>query len=570
MTTALIIILFYFIASHFGLFLLFKKAGVEAWKALVPFYSTYLAIKMIHKPIWWMAIYYIPFLGFIVWVGIIVELLKQFKILTFWEHALAVVLTPFYLAYVGLSDNYQHAGYEFVENYKKTKIREWADAIAFAVIAATMIRAIYIEAFTIPTSSMEKSLQVGDFLFVSKVSYGSRIPNTPIFFPFAHHTLPGTDNVKSYSELIQLPYKRLFKLQDVKRNEAVVFNFPAGDTVAVEQQAQTYYALLREYDAIFGKENGRKYFMEGLPKQYQRNFIDRYFQPNRDLNDDMTPAKAQKIVTEGFEVVARPVDKRENYIKRCVALPGDQLEIKDGKLFINQEEAYQSEGQQTNYLVTCKGQSNPQLPPIRYELLIDNEITDFSWSPEMGSSMELHLTAEALEFIRSMSSVVSVERIIKEKGEYQNSSLKSYPIFPNTAESDWTEDNFGPISIPYKGEVLQLTTANLPMYERLIDIYENNDLKVEDGQIYINGEATTSYEVKMDYYWMMGDNRHNSQDSRFWGFVPEDHIVGKAVFIWMSLDPNKSSLFSKIRWDRVFNLVHNDDEAYGDRKEMGQ
>ena len=179
------------------------------------------------------------------------------------------------------------------------------------------------------------------------------------------------------------------------------------------------------------------------------------------------------------------------------------------------------------------------MPPIRYELLIDNEITDFSWSPEMGSYMELHLTAEALEFIRSMSSVVSVERIIKEKGEYQNSSLKSYTIFPNTAESDWTEDNFGPISIPYKGEVLQLTTANLQMYERLIDIYENNDLKVEDGQIYINGEATTSYEVKMDYYWMMGDNRHNSQDSRFWGFVPEDHIVGKAVFIWMSLDPNK-------------------------------
>ena len=569
MTTAIYIILFYFIASHFGLYLLFKKAGEDGWKALVPFYSTYLAIKMIHKPIWWMAIYYIPFLGFIVWVGIIVELLKQFKILSFWEHALAVVFTPFYLAYVGLTDNHKFVGYEFVQTYKKTKIREWADAIAFAVIAATLIRAIYIEAFTIPTSSMEKSLLVGDFLFVSKVSYGSRIPNTPIFFPFAHHTLPGTENVKSYSELINLPYKRLFKFQDVKRNEAVVFNFPAGDTVAVEQQARTYYALLREYDAIFGKEDGRNFFMNGVPKKFQKNFIDRYFQPNRDQNDDMTYARAQKIVTEGFEVTARPVDKRENYIKRCVALPGDQLEIVDGKLLIDGKEAYQSEGLQTTYTVTCKAQSNPQLPPIRYQKLIDNEITDFSWSVEMGNTIDLHLTKEKLEFIRSLSNVESVTKINKDKGFYQNSSLKSYPIFPNTPESDWTEDNFGPINIPYKGQVLDLNVKNLPMYERLIEIYERNELKVEDNEIYINGQATSSYEVKMDYYWMMGDNRHNSQDSRFWGFVPEDHIVGKAVFIWMSLDPNKS-LFSKIRWDRVFNLVHKDDEAYGERKEMVQ
>ncbi len=569
MTTAFYILLFYFIGSHFGLYLLFKKAGVPGWKALVPFYSTYVAIKMIHKPIWWMAIYYIPFLGFIVWVGIIVELLKQFKILSFWEHALAVVLTPFYLAYVGLSEQYQHAGYEFVTTYKKTKMREWADAIAFAVIAATIIRAIYIEAFTIPTSSMEKSLLVGDFLFVSKVSYGSRIPNTPIFFPFAHHTMPGTDNLQSYSELIQLPYRRLFKFQDVKRNEAVVFNFPAGDTVAVEQQARTYYALLREYDAIFSKENGRNYFTNGMPKKYQKNFIDRYFQPDRNLTDDMTYAKAQKIVSEGFEIKDRPVDKRENYIKRCVALPGDNLEIIDGKLLIDGKEAYQAEGLQTSYTVECSPSSNPQTPPIRLQMLIDNEITDFTWSPEMGSTIEMHLTKESLAYIRSLPNVQSVTRVNKEKGYYQESSLQSYPIFPNTSDYDWTEDNFGPITIPYKGQVLELTIKNLPMYERLIDIYENNDLNVENGQIYINGEATNNYEVKMDYYWMMGDNRHNSQDSRFWGFVPEDHIVGKAVFIWMSLDPNKS-LFSKIRWDRVFNIVHQDDEAYGNRKEMAQ
>ena len=569
MTTAIIIILFYFIASHFGLFLLFKKAGIEGWKALVPFYSIYTAIKIIRKPVWWMAIYYIPFLGFIVWVGIIVELLKQFKILSFWEHALAVIFTPFYLAYIGLSDQYKFAGYEFVAKYKKTKIREWADAIAFAVIAATLIRAIYIEAFTIPTSSMEKSLLVGDFLFVSKVSYGSRIPNTPIFFPFAHHTLPGTDNVKSYSELIKLPYKRLFKLQNVKRNEAVVFNFPAGDTVAVEQQARTYYALLREYDAIFGKENGRKYFTKGMPKKYQKNFIDRYFQPNRNATDEMTYTRAQKIVSEGFGIRARPVDKRENYIKRCVALPGDELKIIDGKLFIDDKEAYQSEGLQTSYSVECVTQQNPNSPPIRMQTLIDNEITDINWSPGYGSTMDMHLTKEALEYVRSLSNVVSITIVNKEKGHYQNSELKSYPIFPNTADYNWTEDNFGPITIPYKGQILELTAKNLPMYVRLIQIYEGNELKTENGKIYINGQETPTYEVQMDYYWMMGDNRHNSQDSRFWGFVPEDHVVGKAVFIWMSLDPNKS-LFSKIRWDRVFNLVHKDDDAYQERKEMVQ
>lgn len=551
-----IILLIYFVSSHVGLYLLFQKAGEAGWKALVPFYSTYVAVKMIHKPVWWVAVYYIPFLGFIVWVGIIVELLKQFKILSFWEHALSIIATPIYLAYVGLSDKFQYAGYAFVEKYKKTKVREWADAISFAVIAATMIRAIYIEAFTIPTSSMEKSLLVGDFLFVSKVNYGSRIPNTPIFFPFAHHTLPFTENVKSYSELIQLPYKRLFKFQDVKRNEAVVFNFPAGDTVAVEQQARTYYALLREYDAIFGKE-GRNYFLNGMPKQYQRKFIQQYLRPNADPSDDMTMARAEKIVSEGYEVRARPVDKRENYIKRCVALPGDKLEIVNGTLFINDEEAYQAEGIQTSYLVEVKSAINPQT-------LLDNEITDFG---NYGSVYQMHLTKESLEFVRTLPQVTSVTKLNKERGAYANQENSANPIFPNTKNSEWTEDNFGPLNIPYKGETLQLTKENLPLYDRLIRIYEGNELEVKGSQIFINGKETSEYEVQMDYYWMMGDNRHNSQDSRFWGFVPEDHIVGKAVFIWMSLDPHKSFL-SKIRWDRMFTLVHNDHEAYQDRKEM--
>jgi len=515
MQTTVILIILYFLLSHIGLYLIFKKAGIKAWKALIPFYGTYISIKLIRKPIWWMAVYYIPFLGFIVWVGIVVEILKQFKIISFWEHALAVVFTPVYLAYVGLSNNHQYAGYEFVENYNKSKIREWVDAISFAVIAATLIRAIYIEAFTIPTSSMEKSLLVGDFLFVSKVNYGSRIPNTPIFFPFAHHTMWFTDDVKSYSELIKLPYARLPKFQNVKRNEAVVFNFPAGDTVVVQHQNQTYYQMVRDL--------------------------------------------GRKRIWNQFDVVTRPVDKRENYIKRCVGLPKDKLQIKKGELFINDEVAYEAEGVQYNYLVQTDGRG------FRNEMMLEHEITEYgrTQSPNLWS---MHLTNENYEYIKALPQVKRIEKAVKPSGFYDDGRLMKNPMFPNTDTTHWTEDNYGPIQIPYKGQKVTLTLENLPLYDRIIRVYERNDLKVKDGQIYINGEITDSYEIKMDYYWMMGDNRHNSQDSRFWGFVPEDHVVGKAVFIWLSLDPNKSFL-SKIRWNRLFSLVHNDKSAYQEAKQ---
>ena len=555
MEIPIIITILYFISSHFGLYLIFQKAGIPGWKALIPFYSTYVAVKAIKKPIWWIGVYYIPFLGFIVWVGIIVELLKQFKILSYWEHALGVIATPFYLAYVGLSSKFEYAGIEFVEKYQKSKSREWADAISFAVIAATLIRAIYIEAFTIPTSSMEKSLLVGDFLFVSKVNYGSRIPNTPIFFPFAHHTMWFTDNVKSYSELIKLPYARLPKFQEVKRNEAVVFNFPAGDTVAVEQQANTYYQLLRQYDVLF-QENGRNYFLNGMPSKFHRNYIQQFLPES----ENMSRETAQKIVSEGYDISARPVDKRENYIKRCVALPGDKLHIVDGKLFINDEEAYEAEGLQTSYVVETTG-------PLRAELLYDNDITDFRPMNQEGTFYRMHLTKESHQFIQTIRQFKSIKKEVSELGLYLENKIAAYPIFPNTDTTAWTEDNYGPIHIPYKGEVIHLTLANLPMYDRIIRVYEGNNLEVKDGKITINGVETNEYTIQLDYYWMMGDNRHNSQDSRFWGFVPEDHIVGKAVFIWMSLDPNKS-LFNKIRWNRLFSIVHSDEDAYQDRKVM--
>jgi len=510
MDLLIIILTAYFLLSHIGFYLIFEKAGIAGWKALVPFYGKYLAVKLIRRPIWWFIVYYIPFIGFISWVGIIVELLKHMGIVRFWEHALAVVLTPFYLAYVGFNKEIQWKGYEFIDKYKKSRSREWADAISFAVILATIIRAIYIEAFTIPTSSMEKSLLVGDFLFVSKVHYGSRIPNTPIFFPFAHHTMWGTDKVKSYSELIQLPYARLPKFQDVKRNEAVVFNFPAGDTVIVQHQDQVYDQMVRD----MGRAN----------------------------------------VWRKFDVITRPVDKRENYIKRCVALPGDQLKIEDTQLYINGEKAYQSEGLQFAYYVKTNGSG------FNGKALLKKDITEV-FMTSMKNVFEMHLTEENVKFIESLPQVEMVEKRIRPEGYYDKYGSQKNNIFPNTDTTKWTEDNFGPLEIPYAGQEVKLSLKNLPIYEKLIRVYEGNELEVKDGLIYINGEETDTYTVQMDYYWMMGDNRHNSQDSRFWGFVPEDHIVGKAVFIWLSLDPNQS-WFSKVRWSRLFSIIHSDENAY--------
>ena len=359
---------------------------------------------------------------------------------------------------------------------KKGFVREWVDAIVFAVIAATIIRLFLIEAYTIPTSSMEKSLLIGDFLFVSKVSYGPRLPNTPIAFPFAHHTIP-VFNTKAYLEWIKLPYFRLPGFSKIENNDVVVFNYPM----------------------------------------------------------------------EGF----RPVDKRENYIKRCVAIPGDQLEVKQGVLFINGEEADKPEMMQHSYAVKTNGTG------FNKRILEKLDITEGGRVSNSGD-FSLTMTNEAKGQIAELNNVSQVEVSIAEPGAYAEY------IFPNSdpelKSTDskkffWNVDNFGPITIPKKGETVELNTDNLPIYERLIGFYENNDLKIEENRIYINGVETNSYTFKMDYYFMMGDNRHNSADSRFWGFVPEDHIVGKAVFIWLSIDKNASSFFERIRWRRIFSLI---------------
>ncbi len=405
---------------------------------------------------------------------------------------------------------------------KQTRFVEWVDAIIFAVIAATIIRVFFIEAYTIPTSSMEKTLLVGDYLFVSKAAYGPKLPNTPLSFPLVHHTLPGTKHTKSYLEWIKCPYKRLAGYSHIKRNDIVVFNFPAGDTVVIrEREVPDYYSEVR------GTANSIK------ASDMQRG---------RKLQSDEAYRNiARKYIKANNQIIVRPVDKKENYIKRCVAMPGDKIESVAGQLFINNKEQEHFKDMQFRYRITTNGTSiNPRL--LRKMHITNNEIM------HSGNLYDMPLTAANVSKIENLSNVVSVKKNIHEKGTYED-------VFPFSADYNWNRDNFGPFVVPKAGETVQLNLKNLPFYRRIIQAYEHNKLKVVNDKIYINDKIATTYTFKMNYYWMMGDNRHMSADSRYWGFVPEDHIVGKASFIWLSIDPTADGFFNKIRWNRIFSWI---------------
>ena len=385
---------------------------------------------------------------------------------------------------------------------KQTKLVEWVDAIIFAVIAATFIRMFFIEAYTIPTSSMEKSLLVGDYLFVSKTAYGPKTPNTPISFPFVHNTLPLTRKTKSYVEWIKRPYHRLKGFGHVKNNDVVVFHFPEGDTVALNLQNQSYYQLVRTW--------GRERVWSD-----KRNF---------------------------GEIVARPVDKRENYIKRCIGIAGDEVKVEKGQVYVNGKPQKDFPGMQMNYIIRTNGTS---INPKQLDRL---HIAEADRNVYSNSQYMFPLTEENVSKLKSFSNIVSMDEVLEEPGKWDPN------IFPSDERFPWNVDNYGPITIPEKGKTIELTPDNLPLYQRIIGVYENNDLEVKGDQIFINGKQATSYTFKMDYYWMMGDNRHNSADSRYWGFVPEDHVVGKAKFIWLSLDKDKN-FPANIRLRRMFSLI---------------
>lgn len=373
----------------------------------------------------------------------------------------------------------------------------WVDAIVWAVVVATLIHLFVFQLYVVPTSSMEKTILVGDYLYVSKTAYGPQVPNTPLSMPFVHNTMPFSTTKKSYSEAIKWGYHRLKGTQRIERNDVVVFNFPAGDTVLLENQKVTYYDVLRQYQTDFGAEEGR-----------------------RRLNNDYT-------------VVARPVDKRENYIKRCVGIAGDTIRIIGTELYVNGEKQMAIPTRQHIYFV----QTSAPLTKYTLEKL---GITEYDGrTPYYYMSMNED-TAARLAQIKHVQNVVRYE-----------AKESSTDVFPNDAAYAWTQDNFGPLWVPAKNTTIGITVANLPLYRRIIEQYEGHALAVEGDDVIIDGTKATQYTFAMDYYFMMGDNRHNSADSRFWGFVPEDHIVGKASFIAFSRDGENGG----IRWSRIFKKI---------------
>jgi|RhiMetdeSRZDD1v2_1073273.scaffolds.fasta_scaffold03500_14 signal peptidase I len=505
----------------FGLAKLFERAGIPSWKAWVPFYNTWEIIKQARIKKHWFYWQFIPVAGWFISMWLLVEMVKLFGKFSFWDHAGAALLSVVYFPYIGYNPKVKYLGPDSVKNHKKSTVREWIDAGVFAVVAATLIRVFVFEAYTIPTGSMEKTLLVNDFLFVSKLSYGPRIPNTPLAVPFVHHTMPFF-NSKSYTEIIHLPYTRWFA-SPVKRNDVVVFNFPAGDTLTKELDSQNPY-----YDILQDEESNQYRQLKGQIA-------------NEKELKEVALQRARDYVWSNYTVVTRPVDKRENYIKRCVGIPGDTIQIIDGILRVNGTPAYVSPTSATDYIVTVAGNrilTEEELREAGIRLTTAEGNTDFI---ERGSFYEINLTLTEVEILKKIPGVTVVRK---------QDNIGDPRIFPrDTSVCHWTTDEFGPLWIPKKGETIQLTRPNIAFYKRAIKVYENNDWEERDGKIFINGKEATSYTFKMNYYWMMGDNRHRSQDSRFWGFVPEDHVVGEAWLIWMSWEKG-------VRWNRMFRSIH--------------
>ncbi|MCI4671114.1 MAG: signal peptidase I [Bacteroidia bacterium] len=516
------------VPSTVALYMLFEKAGEAGWKSLIPGLNWYIWLKLIGKPTWWLVLYLLPIVGVLVGVAMTIDLVKAFGKHKLIEHAAALILPFYYLPKLAFDPNVKYLGpaAEQKDAPQKSSAREWGDAILFAGVAALIIRSFFIEAFMIPTSSMERTLMAGDFLFVSKFHYGPRLPRVPLSIPFIHNKIKiGDFTMPSYTDIITLPYYRMPGLTKVKRNDIVVFNYPAQD--------QEMWKL-----------------------------------------------------RDGLGTVKVPTMK-ENYIKRCVAAPGDILEIKQGVLYINGELGYQPPNLQKEFIVIAKpgasfakaekgdrikenGQtiflkkwSFPRMKELGFRTYISSNkeedyegirrTQNYNWmiNDQNRGIYTLFMSDSIAEIIRSMDEIAKVEEVINEKGVMQVDRTR--PIYPQKFNGNGklvknNVDNFGPMTLPKKGMTVDLTVPlNLSYYWRAITAYEGHELQLKKGgKLLLDGKEVNSYTFEMDYYWMMGDNRHNSEDSRYWGYVPEDHIVGKPLFVFMSFEGEFGMRFSRI------------------------
>ena len=414
-------------------------------------------------------------------------------------------------------------------------IMSWVDALVFALVAVYFINIFFFQNYVIPSSSLEKSLLTGDYLFVSKVSYGPRIPQTPLTMPLTQHTLP-VIHANSYLPWPHWDYRRVKGLGKVQLNDIVVFNYPAGDTILTEDRyANSYYSAVYALgQQLYADQNaGAVPTPAQMTPLQQRHYYDLVYSKGRSY--------IASLPSEYGDIGSRPTDRRENYVKRCVGMPGQTLQIKNRIVYLDGKPNKEPDNVQYTYYVKLK-----------------DDLPDWLMQ-QLGISME-DLTSLNMNgympLTRHAAAVLS-----KRKDLVASISLNQDPVsddlYPKNAYTGWTRDNYGPVWIPRKGASIKLTLANLPLYERCIKVYEENDLRVDDrGRIFINGKEAHSYTFKLDYYWMMGDNRHNSEDSRYWGFVPEDHVVGKPIFVWWSSDPDRKG-FAGVRWSRIFKWVDN-------------
>ncbi len=565
---SIIISLLLLLAIFVGLSQLFPLVDekYKSWYAFVPGYNVYIWLKIIEKPWWWIILLLFPGPNILLIMIMVVNTGTVFGYRETKDVALGGFFPFIYLPYWAFTGQPKHIGQIDRIKFPKSSAMEWRDAILFAVVAASIIRTYTFEAFTIPTGSMEKSLLIGDYLFVDKLAYGPKVPQTPLAFPFAHHSLPMTNNtIPSYLTWLALPFSRIPGYSHIERNDVVVFNFPEGDTVDVEYQAnKSFNSMVRE---------------DGFDLMY------RDFQSKNPIKAQAEYHRiARTKILKTRKLTIRPVDKRENYIKRCVGIPGDVIEVKDGILFIGDEQAHMADDMQYAYFVQFKNSYdiNPNSRiglknRTKFKKKYNVNLADAIQLNQESTLYRMPLSAEMRDKLKTDVRIADVKRSINKKDSFtfidqliarseyspkfmeylttNNLFSPKYPYYPNVKEYNWTEDNFGPLVIPAEGMTIDLTIENLPLFSRPIRVYEGNELNVKNGKIFINGEETTSYTFKMNYYWLMGDNRHNSADSRFWGFVPEDHVVGKASFVWLSMDPELPMMDGGLRFDKMFRIV---------------